>query len=72
MLYYESNTPEKMHSNRSATIVLAWLKERKKKKERRKKKKDNDLASLATCRWGTPALVSSNTNNHVADENTGH
>ena len=44
----------------SAIIVLAWLKERKKEEDRR----------LATCRCGTPAMVSSNVNDLVADENT--
>ena len=47
----------------SAIIVLAWLKERKKEEDRR-------FGRLATCRCGTPAMVSSNVNDLVADENT--
>ena len=49
----------------SAIIVLAWLKERKKER-----KKDRRFGRLATCRCGTPAMVSSNVNDLVADENT--
>ena len=47
----------------SAIIVLAWLKERKKEEDRR-------FGRLATCRCGTPAMVSSNVDDLVADENT--
>ena len=49
----------------SAIIVLAWLKERKKEEE-----EDRRFGRLATCRCGTPAMVSSNANDLVADENT--
>ena len=48
----------------SAIIVLAWLKERKKEEE------DRRFGRLATCRCGTPAMVSSNVDDLVADENT--
>ena len=47
----------------SAIIVLAWLKERKKEEDRR-------FGRLVTCRCGTPAMVSSNANDLVDDENT--
>ena len=50
----------------SAIIVLAWLKERKKER----KKEDRRFGRLATCRCGTPAMVSSNVKDLVADENT--
>ena len=48
----------------SAIIVLAWMKERK------KEEKDRRFGRLATCRCGTPAMVSSNVDDLVADENT--
>ena len=48
----------------SAIIELAWL-----KKERRKKE-DRRFGHLATCRCGTPVMVSSNPNSLDADENT--
>ena len=43
----------------------ASLAERKKKEE-----EDRRFGRLATCRCGTPAMVSSNANDLVADENT--
>ena len=49
----------------SAIIVLAWRKERKRKKEEERR-----FGRLATCRCGTPAMVSSNVKDLVADENT--
>ena len=36
----------------------------------RKKEEDRRFGRLATCRCGTPAMVSSNVNDLVADENT--
>ena len=44
-------------------IVLSWLK-------KKARKKIDDLACLATCRCITPAMVSSNANSLLADENT--
>ena len=49
-----------------AIIVLAWLI----RKKERKKEEDRRFGRLATCRCGTPAMVSSNVNDLVADENT--
>ena len=73
-MVYECNTPVKIPLFRvwviviaSAIIVLAWLKERKKE---RKEEEDRRFGRLATCRCGTPAMVSSNVNDLVADENT--
>ena len=54
------------HCNRFS-YYCASLAERKKE---RKKEEDRRFDRLATCRCGTPAMVSSNVNDLVADENT--
>ena len=54
------------HCNRFSHYC-ASLAERKKE---RKKEEDRRFGRLATCRCGTPAMVSSNVNDLVADENT--
>ena len=54
------------HCNRFSHYC-ASLAERKKE---RKKEEDRRYGRLATCRCGTPAMVSSNVNDLVTDENT--